>query len=538
MVSLGASLGWQEKYKEAEEICKKALIINPNNKEALINLGICLEHQIRYKEAEEIFRKILKTDPNNENALFHLGVALGEQKKHKEAEDVFKKVLKIDPNDEIALSNLGVNLGFQRKNKKAEEIFRKVLKINPNNKKALFKLETCLIAQKKYKETLKINPNNQKALYYLGNNLFIKEKYKEAEIHLKKALDINPQDICVLNCLGEVYLELNKYKDAKTTFNKILNSHANNHLIRERKRAINYLVKIKKIEDYDKRKNKHNVNIIKVKSFKEYLEVVDKLKTKNNNIVFRGQRHSFYHLLPSVLRDDKLKNLEEDFFRDFSLKANGYFQDEIEHFSATDILCLMQHYGVPTRLLDFTESALTALYFAIKDTDKEYEMFSPCVWVLDYSKLDQGAELCCSEEVRATIEEKLTDKITPPETKHQILKNNFVFAPKLKNKRLTIQKGLFFYFAEEKNLEENTPKDALFKIVFNSANGIDFLKSLENIGFTPTSIYPDFAGLAKEIQDNSRKFKRSELKIKDKHSKYEYFLNKLNYISKKIDLDK
>src|ERR1044071_6593927 len=36
--------------------------------------------------------------------------------------------------------------------------------------------------------------------------------------------------------------------------------------------------------------------------------------------------------------------------------------------SAFDWLCLMQHYSVPTRLLDWSESILIALYFAVRDT--------------------------------------------------------------------------------------------------------------------------------------------------------------------------
>lgn len=48
----------------------------------------------------------------------------------------------------------------------------------------------------------------------------------------------------------------------------------------------------------------------------------------------------------------------------------------------------MQHFGTPTRLLDWTEGALLGLYFAVKDNPGFYDA---AVWVLDPFELNRRA---------------------------------------------------------------------------------------------------------------------------------------------------
>jgi hypothetical protein len=83
---------------------------------------------------------------------------------------------------------------------------------------------------------------------------------------------------------------------------------------------------------------------------------------------FRGHADRRWQLLPSVFRPLTLTNgvryEEGNLFHHFQLLAPEH---HTTHRNAFDWLCLMQHYGLPTRLIDWTENLLTALYFATSE---------------------------------------------------------------------------------------------------------------------------------------------------------------------------
>ncbi|KGL50263.1 FRG domain-containing protein [Porphyromonas cangingivalis] len=108
--------------------------------------------------------------------------------------------------------------------------------------------------------------------------------------------------------------------------------------------------------------NKYEIN-----SVSDFLNSINDLITKNNledkTIFFRGHRSCEWKSIPGIGRDETPGLLENEhlIFRDFLARYDDEFQTCRSTF---DILTKMQHYELPTRLLDVTTNALVALYFA------------------------------------------------------------------------------------------------------------------------------------------------------------------------------
>ena len=108
-----------------------------------------------------------------------------------------------------------------------------------------------------------------------------------------------------------------------------------------------------------------------VSTFTEYWNAIYELsmqaKRKNLVLLYRGHGDRKYKCQPGIFRESN-KNLDEQY------QYNKIIQDYPEEFSKhahLSNLVKMQHYGVETRLLDFTINPLVALYFAVEAQPKK-----------------------------------------------------------------------------------------------------------------------------------------------------------------------
>ena len=100
--------------------------------------------------------------------------------------------------------------------------------------------------------------------------------------------------------------------------------------------------------------------------------------------IFRGQSAASWGLVPGLYRErsqnvveqTNRSQLEKRLLSQFKREARPYLN--IEPANDWEWLALAQHYGLPTRFLDWTQSPLVALYFALEGE----EYFNSSVWCI------------------------------------------------------------------------------------------------------------------------------------------------------------
>lgn len=123
-------------------------------------------------------------------------------------------------------------------------------------------------------------------------------------------------------------------------------------------------------------------------TFFAIIEIELKKDASNENIwLYRGEYKNFGNtaLQPSIYR--KIKTLKNEHILVREIKRfNDY--DFSTDTSTLDNLCRMQHYSLPTRLIDLTEDPLSALWFAVSEAESKKHKGSRCVYMIKIKSND------------------------------------------------------------------------------------------------------------------------------------------------------
>lgn len=233
-----------------------------------------------------------------------------------------------------------------------------------------------------------------------------------------------------------------------------------------------------------------------IRSIAELLRALKRQSGVDQIVWFRGQARKDWKLVPSLAR--KKKNLLAE-----NALIKRFMQNAVPHVNRLpheewEWMFLMQHHRAFTRLLDWTESPLAALYFAVSAT--RHSRVDGAVWCLDPIALNREANLKFSfdSEIPAFGHDKVLESYLPSRVQQNPTELNPVGIVGPRNTaRMAAQMGVFTV-----NHRLHTPLEAIgecrhiWRWVVPGGEKANILEELAHLGISTLTLFPELDSVA------------------------------------------
>ncbi len=243
-----------------------------------------------------------------------------------------------------------------------------------------------------------------------------------------------------------------------------------------------------------------------IKSIKELINYIIEVNEEiGGQWWWRGQERTGWDIIPRVFRDDQFKLNESARLLRFKKKSGVRHNSVPKQNEIIEWLFLMQHYGLPTRLLDWTESPLIACFFAVKRSSDKHlekdgddgELIAIHPYTLNQKTINQNYLLMPEgngpkELIANAYSGKSNDK------------RIIAIRPYEVDIRMMVQISQFTIHGSASPLESIDGSDSFLrkiKIPANKKN--DIREELKYLGIRESIIFPDLDHLADEIRETN-----------------------------------
>lgn len=216
---------------------------------------------------------------------------------------------------------------------------------------------------------------------------------------------------------------------------------------------------------------------------------------------YRGQRDADWQLMPFLLRENvgPSESTLLSRFRQNALRL-------LETPTATDFdwMFLMQHYGVPTRLLDWSEAPLTALYFATFESDEDSK--DGVLWELDPLELNHSSGIDKDHEpgfIPSFEDEELEGySIASLRATPRTHLNPIATLATRNSARIQAQAGVFtIHHLIRRPVEDIVPDALIRKFLIPSAAKPGIRNQLKKLGITRFHLFPELESIGVAVRE-------------------------------------
>jgi|SRR5580704_9172940 hypothetical protein len=252
-----------------------------------------------------------------------------------------------------------------------------------------------------------------------------------------------------------------------------------------------------------------------VTTLTDFTALIEKRLTSSKHPLWHRGCADFgnFTLAPSLYRHPTIKVAKE--LLELEMKILAHFRQRSDPFITRPLredpwerLFFMQHFEIPTRLLDWSENPFVALFFALTSTPEKPDA-DAAVWMLDPIAWNQKAleHIGFKDGVLSVGDDKL-DRFGAGTDEADMNTDPVAIYGYHNSARIVAQRGVFTIAGKDTTPMEDIykkrdyPADCLIKVRVPYAEKSNLLKSLINVGLTHSVVYPDLVGFAKEMKQH------------------------------------
>ena len=244
--------------------------------------------------------------------------------------------------------------------------------------------------------------------------------------------------------------------------------------------------------------------IQEIRNIDELLQFMNGLFEKHGSRLWnRGEENANLTLIPSIQRSERRLQVERYITNDFYIRARQILDNPPRKHNYAAWVSLMQHYGLPTRMLDWSESPLIAAFFAT-ETYRSTPDIDAGVWVLAPDLLNEmeGFGRCIYPIDADTTQEMLLPAFKHNHHNMELVDRILACSSTENDLRMYSQHSNFTVHNSLQRLEDICDENMLYKIIIPCDRKKYFIDSLRVFGITESTVYPDLDHISIDLRDS------------------------------------
>lgn len=242
--------------------------------------------------------------------------------------------------------------------------------------------------------------------------------------------------------------------------------------------------------------------VTEVSSLSELANAVEHLRQSSGLVWwYRGHPSATWQLLPRVWREHS-PSQERHLAHEFRARAGTRHSHRPAFDDYAGWLALMQHYGVPTRLLDWTRAPVIAAFFAVHPSVQPQALgdgTAASIWAVAPGRLNEDQGL---EPLLYTLNAgELHGSLRPAFKEHACSKRVVAAVPFESDIRMQVQQGVFTVHTHGDPLEA-VPGTSLWlhQFLIPADARTSMAREVDSLGLGLADIFPDLTSLAQELR--------------------------------------